>query len=161
MAYWLWASQKFNSHLADFRQVKNISAFSLYKTPLGETGCLWNPYFFTYWLPKYPGFWFTPLFSTQSVKPPLATYPWLCNTCVTYGMPCHAIGHQVLPTPAFNIMAHPSVSYRQVFRPILYFQPSSSQSGLRLCPNPNPCLGECRISLGVRGILSMHLCSHT
>ena len=22
----------------------------------------------------------------------------LCSTCVTYGVPCHTIGHQVLPT---------------------------------------------------------------
>ena len=31
----------------------------------------------------------------------------------------------------FNIIPHPSVDYRQVFRPILYFQPSPSQSDLR------------------------------
>ena len=30
----------------------------------------------------------------------------------------------------FDIMPHPSVDYRQVFRPILYFQPSPSQSDL-------------------------------
>ena len=53
----LCASQKFNSHFTDFGQVKKfiiililwtsqkISAFSLYKTLLGETGCLGNPYF--------------------------------------------------------------------------------------------------------------------
>ena len=56
MAYRLCAGQKFNSHLADFGQIKKISVFSLYKTPLGETGCLGNPYFFTYWLPKHPVF---------------------------------------------------------------------------------------------------------
>ena len=26
----------------------------------------------------------------------MATYPSLCSTCVTYGTPCHARGHQVL-----------------------------------------------------------------
>ena len=36
--------------------------------------------------------------STQFFRPPLATYSSLCSTCVTYGMPCHAIGHQLLPT---------------------------------------------------------------
>ena len=30
----------------------------------------------------------------------------------------------------FNIILHPSLDYRQVFRPILYFQPSPSQSDL-------------------------------
>ena len=83
-----------------------------------------QPLLFTHWLPKYPVFWFTP-FSQHSQ---LGTYPSLCSTCVTYGMPCHIIGHQVLPTPAFNIIPHPSVSYCHVFRPILYFWPSPSQS---------------------------------
>ena len=31
----------------------------------------------------------------------------------------------------FDIIPHPSVDYRQVFRPILYFQPSPSQSDLQ------------------------------
>ena len=31
----------------------------------------------------------------------------------------------------FDIIPHPSVDYRQVFRPILYFQPSPSQSDSR------------------------------
>ena len=30
----------------------------------------------------------------------------------------------------FNVIPHPSVSYRHIFTPILYFQPSSSQSDL-------------------------------
>ena len=29
----------------------------------------------------------------------MATYPSLCSPCVTYGTLCHAIGHQMLPTP--------------------------------------------------------------
>ena len=102
-----------------------------YKTILGETGCLGNLYF-TYWLPKHLVFWFT-LTLTQSVRLPMVTYPSLCSTCVTYGTLCHAIGHQVLPTPA-SVIPHPSVNYRQVFRPILYFQPSPSQSDSRLYP---------------------------
>ena len=39
-----------------------------------------------------------PFFSTQLVRPPLVTYPSLCSVCVTYGMVCHAISHQLLPT---------------------------------------------------------------
>ena len=64
-----------------------------------------------------------------------------------------------LPTPAFNVIPHPSVSYHQVFKPILCFQPSSSQGDSRLCPNPY--LGKQRICLGVAIILSICLCSHT
>ena len=47
-----------------------------------------------------------PLPLTQSVRPPMATYSSLCSTCVTYGMPCHARGHQVLLHPP----CHPSLS---------------------------------------------------
>ena len=71
--------------------------FTLNKTPLGETGCLSNPYFL---LTGCLGIQFlnsTP-FPTQSIRVPLVTYPSLCNTCVTNRMPCHAIGHQVRPT---------------------------------------------------------------
>ena len=68
---------------------------SLCKTPLGETGCLGNPYF-TYWLPKHPVFWFT-LTLTQSVRLLMVAYPSLCSICVTYRTLCCAIGHKVLP----------------------------------------------------------------
>ena len=71
--------------------------FNLNKTPLGEIGCLSNPYFL---LTGCLGIQFfdSPPFPTQSVRLPLVTYPSLCSTCVTYRMPCHAIGHHVLPT---------------------------------------------------------------
>ena len=73
-----------------------------------------------------------PLPLTQSVRPPMATYPSLCSPCVTYGMLCHAIGHQVLPIhPAIS---HPPVDYHRVFTPILYFQPSPVQNDSRLTP---------------------------
>ena len=36
-----------------------------------------------------------------------------------------------LPSLLFNVIPHSSVSYRRVFTPILYFQPSSSHSDLR------------------------------
>ena len=71
--------------------------FNLNKTPLGETGCLRNPYFL---LTGCLGIQFfdSPSFQTQSVRLPLVTYPSLCSTSVTYRMLCHATGHQVLPT---------------------------------------------------------------
>ena len=71
--------------------------FNLNKTLLGETGCLNNPYFL---LTGCLGIQFFNLlpFPTQSARLPLVTYPSLCSTCVTYRTPCHAIGHQVLPT---------------------------------------------------------------
>ena len=62
----------------------------------------------------------------------MATYPSLCSPCVTYGMLCHAIGHQVLPT--HPVIPHPPVDYRLVFTPILYFQPSPAQCDSRLIP---------------------------
>ena len=71
--------------------------FSLNKTPLGETGCLSNPYFLLTGCSCIQ-FFDSPAFPTQSVRPPLVTYPSLCSTCVTYRTLCHAIGHQVLPT---------------------------------------------------------------
>ena len=55
-----------------------MAAFNLYifyKTPLGETAFLGNPYFI-YWLPKHPVFLFT---LTQSVRVPMVTYPSLCS----------------------------------------------------------------------------------
>ena len=74
--------------------------FNLNKTPLGEIGCLSNPYFlFNFLFTGCLGIQFfdSPPFPTQSVRLPLLTYPSLCSTCVTYRTPCHAIGHQVLP----------------------------------------------------------------
>ena len=62
--------------------------FNLNKTPLGEIGCLSNPYFL---LTGCLGIQFfdSPPFPTQSVRLPLVTCPSLCSTCVTYRMPCH------------------------------------------------------------------------
>ena len=69
--------KKISSYFAAFEQVKNLIVilltlnkqwlflrwllltFCLCKTPLGETGCLENPYFWFYWLTKHPVFWFT------------------------------------------------------------------------------------------------------
>ena len=57
--------------------------FSLNKTPLGETGCLSNPYFLLTGSSDIQ-FFDSPPFPTQSVRLPLVTYPSLCSTCVTY-----------------------------------------------------------------------------
>ena len=38
---------------------------------------------------------------------------------------------EVFHSLLFDVISHPSVSYRRVFTPIIYFQPSSSQSDLR------------------------------
>ena len=94
------------------------------------------------------------------------------------------------PTP-FSVIPHSSVDYHQVFRLILYFQPSPLQSDSQLytlnpfesigiqffnshmwltgrhatpevtLPHPTLYLGKRRISPGVIGILSMYLHLHT
>ena len=133
-----------------------LLTFSLCKTPLGETGCLGNPYSLFYWLPTHPVFWFTPNTVSQTAYGYL---PSLYSTCMTYETSCHAISHQVPSTPAFNVIHHPSVSYCQVFKPILYFQPSSLQSESWLYPNPY--LGKQRIYLGMAIFLIMCFCPHT
>ena len=73
--------------------------YALNKTPLGETGCLTSPYFFTgcsnikfFDSPLSP-----PPFRAQSVKLHLVTYSSLSRTCVTYRTSCCSIGDQVLP----------------------------------------------------------------
>ena len=92
-----------------------------------DTGSLGNSYFLT-----------TGCLSIQFFdSPPFSQHSQLGRLWLpTPWMPCHAIHHQVLPTPAFNVTPHPSVIYRQVLRPILYFQASSSQSNLRIRSNP-------------------------
>ena len=50
---------------------------SLNKTPLGETGCLSNPFFL--------------LTGSSGIQ-------FFDSICVTFRTLCHAIGHQVLPT---------------------------------------------------------------
>ena len=52
-----------------------LLAFSLCKTPLGETGWLGIPYSLFYWLPKHPVLWFTTNSPpAQSVTLPMVTY---------------------------------------------------------------------------------------
>ena len=50
-----------------------------------------QPLFFIYWLPNHPVSWFASHFLKQPVRPPLATYSWLCSICVTYWTSCHTI----------------------------------------------------------------------
>ena len=50
---------------------------------------------------------------------------------------CWMLRHPVFwftPPQPYNVIPQPPVSYRHDFRPILHFQPSSSQSDSRLCP---------------------------
>ena len=42
-------------------------------------------------------FFNSPLPLTELVRLPRVTYHLLCDSCVTYGTLCHAIGHHVLP----------------------------------------------------------------
>ena len=94
-ALWMAASRKAASWMAASRMA--ASSFSLNKTPLGETGCLSNPYFLLTGSSIIQFFNSSP-FPTQSVRLSLVTYPSLCSTCLTYRALCHAIGHQVFPT---------------------------------------------------------------
>ena len=50
-----------------------------------------------------------------------------CSSFIAFWRFCDVFLHSLL----FDVIPCPSVSYRQVFRPILYFQPCSSQSDLR------------------------------
>ena len=77
---------------------------TLNKTPLGETGCLGNPYFLL--TGAQASSFFIHLILTQSVRLSVVTYHPLCSTCVTYRTPCHAIGHQVLPTHPYYSGKH-------------------------------------------------------
>ena len=57
---------------------------------------------FAYWLSKHPVSWFTTLYLTQSVTPPLATYTSLCSACVTYRTSCHAGSHRHFPPTLYR-----------------------------------------------------------
>ena len=76
---------------------------NLNKTPLGETVCLG---ILLLTGGKAPRFIIHLLILTQSVRLPAVIYHSLCSTCVTYRTPCHATGHQLLPT-------HPYYSGKQ------------------------------------------------
>ena len=94
-------------------------------------------------MPKHPAVLFTHLLLIQSVRKRLATYSSLSSLYL-----CHGIGHQVLPIHYIKvIIPHFSMSYHQVFIPILYFQTSSLQSDLQIFPNPF--LAKQRILLGM------------
>ena len=52
---------------------------------------------------------------------------WCCSSFIAVFVMLVVVLHSLL----FGVISHPSASYRQEFTPILYFQPSSSQSDLR------------------------------
>ena len=56
---------------------------------------------------------------------------FLIHSHVTYRMSCHARGHSrsslMVFFPPNPVIPHSPMDYRQVFRPILYFQPSPAQ----------------------------------
>ena len=52
MACWLWPSQKFNSHFADFGQVKKLVTL-VFTGSLTRNQMLRQPLLFD-WLPKHP-----------------------------------------------------------------------------------------------------------
>ena len=112
-----------------------MAAFDLkyLQNSLRRTWMLRQPLFFTYWLPKHP-FFDSPLFPTTVSQVTFGYLPLTMQHLCDLLDISHTIDHQVLPTPAFNVIPHPFVSNCQVFRPILYFQPSSSQSDLRQFP---------------------------
>ena len=106
--------------------------FCLCKTPLGETRCLGNPYFLHFLITGCLSIQFFDSPITQSIRPPMFTYPSLCSTCVTYGTSCHAIGHQVLLTQSLPSKAEdfpwagnpskhmPLLTYLAWLQPICY-----------------------------------------
>ena len=156
----------------------NKSSNTINKTPFWETGCL-GIFFrlFFYFFFECLGIQFF-----DSPLPPLTQSGYLWLPTPHCAAPVWLTGRHVMPLVTrcfppqpFNVIPHPSMSYRQVFRPILYFQPSSLQSDSRLCPtHPSmwlkghhatpeatyTYLRARRISIGVRSILDICLHSH-
>ena len=64
--------------------------------PIVETGCLSNLYYLL--AAQASSVLIYHLSRAQSVRTLLVPYHLQCSACLTYRMPCHAIGHQVLPT---------------------------------------------------------------
>ena len=88
-------------------------------------------------MPRFPAFWFNP-FPTQSVRLLLVTYPSVCSPYVACRTPCHAIGHQQLPTQPFPRKAgcFPRGGKHSKHVPLLtylgWLQPVNNNSGLIL-----------------------------
>ena len=85
----------------NFLALKNLIKLfhTIYKTPLGETGCFSSLY--NLLAAQASSFLIHPPSQTQSVRTILVLYHSLCSTCVTYVTPYHTIGHQVLITLPF------------------------------------------------------------
>ena len=73
--------------------------YALNKIPLRETGCLSSLYYLL--ATQESIFLIHSFFGTHSVSKRLVPCHSLCSNCVTYGMLCHAIGHQICPTKTF------------------------------------------------------------
>ena len=73
--------------------------YALNKIPLRETGCLSSLYYLL--ATQESIFLIHSFFGTHAVSKPLVPCHSLCSNCVTYGMLCHAIGHQVCLTKTF------------------------------------------------------------
>ena len=72
---------------------------TIYKTPLGETGCFSSLYYLL--AAQASSFLIHPLSQTQSVRTTLVLYHSLYSTCVTYVTPYHTIGYHILITLPF------------------------------------------------------------
>ena len=71
--------------------------FTLASVKVSTSSELYPGYFVWYMFFDWPGIQFFDSPLTQPVRLHLATCHLLCSTSVTYRMPCHASGHQVLP----------------------------------------------------------------
>ena len=90
---WMTASWMAASWMAaSWMAASNLKSL---QKPLRRNWILGQPLLVVSWLLKHPAFWFT---LTQSVRPPMVTYPSLCTAYMTYGTSCHSIGHEVLST---------------------------------------------------------------
>ena len=151
------------SHFADFEQTILTKTNSLRRKWITRHFFFEaSTIFFFFWMLGHPLFLFNFTPQVQSVRLPMVTYPLLCSPCVTFGMPCHASGHKVLPTPLSHLLSHPSLfrglspGFSTHF--ILSAQPIAEWFATRWF---SPLyLKKWRISLGVRIILDIRLPPH-
>ena len=71
-----------NTFLTRFWTIFYTTSEAFCKTPLGETGCLGNPYFI-HWLPKHPVFWYSQLGYLWLPSPHCAAPVWLTGHYAT------------------------------------------------------------------------------
>ena len=114
------APKKLNKTFLKFLETfwKLLALQNLNKTPLKETDCLSNLYYLL--AAQALGFLIHSLLQTQSVRLQLVPCPSLCTPCVLYRMPCHTIGHQVVPTQLFLGKQRISLGVVSILRMCLY-----------------------------------------